>query len=84
MTRDDARTLFASALAQIAPDLDLDDLDADAPFQEEADIDSMDFLNLVTWIYEHAGIEIPESDYAKLSTLTEILGYLEAREAHVR
>jgi len=84
MTRDDARSLFAAALHRIAPDLDIDELDPDAPFQDEADVDSLDFLNLVTCIYEQAGIAIPESDYAKLSTLTDILAYLEAAPAASR
>ncbi len=77
MTRDDAHLLLVSALREIAPDVDVDALDPTAPFQEEADIDSMDFLNLVTGLHERTGIEIPESDYPKLSTVADILAYLE-------
>ncbi len=39
----------------------------------------MDFLNLVTRLHDDAGIDIPESDYPKLSTVTAIYGYLEAK-----
>ena len=83
MTRDDARTWLASALQQIAPDVALDAIDPDAPFQEEADIDSMDFLNLVVAIHEVSGIEIPERDYGRLATVTSILAYLEERSRSV-
>jgi acyl carrier protein len=79
MTHDDARTTLAAALHDVAPDVDLDAIDPDAPFQEEADIDSMDFLNLVSRLYDRAGVDIPEHDYPKLSTLSEFLAYLSER-----
>ena len=76
MTRDEAQAVLAAALRPIAPDVDLELLDADAPFQQEADIDSMDFLNLLIGVHERTGVEIPESDYSKLGSLNEILTYL--------
>lgn len=78
MTHPDARSTLAAALRDIAPDVDLGLLEGDAPFQEEADIDSMDFLNLMTRLHDVAGIDVPESDYPKLSTLNAILAYLDA------
>jgi acyl carrier protein len=79
MTRDDAHTLLATVLHGIAPEVDLDALDPDEPFQQEADIDSMDFLNLVIGLHDESGIDIPEDDYQKLSTLADILTYLQER-----
>jgi len=79
MTRDQAATALKSALREVAPDVDLDLLDPDAPFQEEADIDSMDFLNLVVCLHDGTGIDIPESDYPRLTTVSSMLAYLEAR-----
>ncbi len=79
MTHDQAHSVMVAALSEIAPDVDLDLLDPDAPFQEEADIDSMDFLNLITRLHDDTGVDIPDSDYPKLSSLTAIFSYLEAK-----
>jgi len=78
MTGEEAHSLLKSVLHEIAPDVDLEVLDPEAPFQEEADIDSMDFLNVITSLHEKAGIDVPNSDYPKLSTLNKIITYLEA------
>ena len=73
------RPRLRSALREVAPDVDLDLLDPDAPFQEEADIDSMDFLNVVICLHDGTGIDIPEADYPRLTTVSSVLDYLEAR-----
>ena len=76
MTSDEATALLAATLHQIAPEVDLGTVNPDLPFQEAADIDSMDFLNLVTAIHDRAGIEIPFRDFPKLSTLKLFVSYL--------
>jgi acyl carrier protein len=76
--RDDAHALLARLLHRIAPEVELDDLDPEALLQEEADLDSMDFLNLVTALSEESGIEVPERDYPALATLTGFEEYLVA------
>ena len=63
----------------IAPEVDLATLDPAADLREAIDIDSMDFLNLVTALHHRTGIEIPEIDYPKLVTLSGIVAYLEAK-----
>ena len=40
-----------SLLAHIAPEADVDGLVVDVPFQDAVDLDSVDFLNLVTAIW---------------------------------
>ena len=76
MNDHDARQLLRDLLHRIAPEADLDQLDPDASLQEELDIDSMDFLNLVTALYEEGGIDIPERDYPQLATLNGCVSYL--------
>ena len=76
MTNDEATALLATALHEIAPEVDLGTVDPDLPFQEVADIDSRDFLILVTAIHDRAGIEIPFRDYPKLATLKLFVAYL--------
>ena len=63
----------------IAPEVDLATVDPAADLREAFDIDSMDFLNLVTALHHRTGIEIPEIDYPKLVTLSGIVAYLEAK-----
>ena len=79
MTPADARKLLERLLHQIAPEADLGDVDFSAPLQEELDLDSMDFLNLVTAVHDETGLEIPESDYPKLSSAEGFIDYLTAR-----
>jgi acyl carrier protein len=50
-------------LGQVAPGEEIEALDADALLQEQLDLDSMDFLHLVTGISDEARIDIPERDY---------------------
>ena len=81
MTDDDARALLARALSGIAPEVDLDEVDADAPLQEAMDLDSMDFLNLVAALHEATGLELPERDYPRLSSVRGFVEYLTAAGA---
>ena len=73
-----ARQLLRDLLHRIAPETDLDEVDPDGSLQEELDIDSMDFLNLMTALYEEAGIDVPERDYPQLATLNGCVSYLSA------
>jgi acyl carrier protein len=63
-------------LSRLAPEIDFDAVDANKPIQREFDIDSMDFLNYVTAIHERLGVNVPESDYAKVATISGALVYL--------
>ena len=80
MTEKQLREVVLRALTQIAPDIDPTEIDPDAEFVEQLDIDSMDFLNIIVAINEQTGIEIPERDYAKVSTLNDAIGYLAAAQ----
>ena len=44
--------------------------------QDEIELDSMDFLNLVTALYEETGIDVPERDYPRLSTVDGFVAYV--------
>jgi acyl carrier protein len=79
VSTDDPRALLAQLLHRIAPEVDLDEVDPDAPLQESMDLDSMDFLNLVTALHEATGIEVPERDYPSLATITGFLDYVMER-----
>lgn len=78
MTPDETRTLLARLLRGVAPDVDLEAVDPAAPLQEEAELDSMDFLNLVTALYDETGIEVPERDYPQVATIDGFIDYVAA------
>jgi len=75
-TEQDLRALVIGVVCQIAPDVDPAAIDPDTDLAEQLDIDSMDFLNIVVEINSRTGIEIPERDYPKLSTLNGAVSYL--------
>jgi len=74
-----ARVAIVAALARIAPEVTVEDLDPSSDLREEADLDSVDLMNLVVALHEELGVEIPESDYDQLSTLDEMISYLTSR-----
>jgi len=79
MTEIDLWKLIKEELNNIAPEVDLATLDPAADLREAIDIDSIDFLNLVTALHRRTGIEVPEIDYPKLTTLSGAVAYLEAK-----
>ena len=83
MTRTEILAVIRDELARIAPDVDFDAVDPAADLRDEADIDSMDFLNLVTALHARLGVEIPEADNPKLVTLQGALDYLAGKLAAV-
>lgn len=66
-------------LAAVAPEADLDALPPDAGLRDELDLDSMDFLSFVIALHKALGVEIPEADYGKLTTLAGCVAYLDAK-----
>jgi len=82
-TEQDLRAVVISVLTNVAPDVDPTAIDPDAELLEQLDIDSMDFLNIVVEINSRTGIEIPERDYPKLSTLNDAVNYLAHAQAQV-
>lgn len=67
---------LAEELHRIAPDIDLAEIDREGDLREQFDIDSMDFLNLVTALHQRFGLPIPQSDYGRLATFSGALAYL--------
>lgn len=66
-------------LRRIAPDIDPEAIDPNASLREEYDIDSMDFLNLVTALGKRFQLSMPEADYPRLSTFVGIVAYLDEK-----
>lgn len=73
------RNILLEELGNVAPEADLGQLDPSADLREALDIDSMDFLNVITALHQRLGVDIPELDYPKLFTLDGAVGYLSAK-----
>jgi acyl carrier protein len=79
MTKGDVRTAFVEELLRVAPDLDPAAIGEDDHLQEDLELDSMDFLNLVTALHARLGVAVPEADYSCLATVRQATGYLGER-----
>jgi acyl carrier protein len=73
------RTVVVDTLRRIAPEVSPAELRADVPLRDQVDLDSMDWLNFLIALHGALGVDIPESDYAKLVTLDDLLGYLQSK-----
>ena len=79
LTREQVRAAILDTLCAIAPEVDPAGIAPDKPLREQVDLDSFDFLNVIIRLHEKLGIDIPESDYAELSTLDSAIEYLARR-----
>jgi acyl carrier protein len=71
-----ARDIVTNALADVAPELEVSELDPKASLRDGADLDSMDFLAFVAAISEAIGADIPEADYPHLDGLAKAEAYV--------
>lgn len=76
MNETEIKKTIINIFSKIAPEVDFDEVDAEEDLREQIDIDSMDFLNFVVALNEKIGIEIPEEDYGKLTSLNDIVRYV--------
>lgn len=79
MNDQELRKVVLMTLNDIAPEVDGEMLKDDAPLRNQVDLDSMDWLNFLIGLHEKLGVDIPESDYAGLISLENILKYLRVR-----
>ncbi|MFZ9136835.1 MAG: acyl carrier protein [Hylemonella sp.] len=79
MTREQLKTVALEVLRGIAPEVQAGDIEPMTPLRHQVDLDSMDWLNFLIGLHQRLGVNIPESDYAKLVTLDNVLDYLQAR-----
>ena len=76
MNDTEIRALALRVLQSIAPEIEEVDLRDDKPLRAQIDLDSMDWLNFLLGLHRELSIEIPESDYARLVTLADVVAYL--------
>jgi acyl carrier protein len=79
MTKDEIRAAVVAELTNVAPEVEPADVPNDTDLREALDIDSMDFLNVIIALHQRLGVDIPEVDYGKLTTLNDAVAYLSGR-----
>jgi acyl carrier protein len=79
MNTDEVRKGVLAELLRIAPELEEGEVAPAKRLRDQVDLDSMDWLNFLVALHERFRVEIPESDYAKLATLDQVVDYLAAR-----
>jgi acyl carrier protein len=76
MNEAEIRQAFLEELIKIAPDIDAASVGPDDHLQNDLEIDSMDFLNLIAALHKRLGVDIPEADYPRIATLRLAVAYL--------
>ena len=54
-------------------------LESTRALRTQVDLDSMDWLNFLISLHGRFGVNIPESDYAQLVLLNDVVDYLQSR-----
>lgn len=73
------RETVLRVLRTIAPEVDPASIDPKVDWRDQLDLDSVDLLNFLVRVHEALGVDIPEEDYPKLSSLERCVAYLAAR-----
>ena len=84
MTSDEIRRVVLDAITAVAPEVDPVTVRPGVSFRDQIDLDSVDFLNVILAIHARLGLDIPEADYAKFTTLDSAVAYLAAKVAPAR
>lgn len=79
MTQEQIQRAIIDAILTIAPDVEESQIIPDKNIQRSLEIDSFDFLKILTALNEVFGVEVPEADYAKVDTLEHMSEYFEQR-----
>lgn len=79
MNKEEIKDIIIEEILNIAPDVEEDEITMNDNIQTSLEIDSYDFLNILVALNERVGVEVPESDYAKVDTLSNMIEYFKNR-----
>lgn len=75
MTAEEIKQIIITQILEIAPEINKEDIDPDAHIQRSLEIDSFDFLRILTALKKEIGIAVPEADYGQVDTLNHMVDY---------
>jgi len=81
MTKDEIKQKIIEQIYEIAPELEGETIPENENLQRSLEIDSFDFLSLLTALNDELDVEVPESDYSDVDTLEHMAGYFAERLA---
>jgi len=76
MDREQLARRVLELLTEIAPDVDAATVIHGVDFRAQFDFDSMDTLNFAIALNRELGVEVPETEYARLASLDKCVEYL--------
>jgi len=79
MTKEEIKNKIIEQIYEIAPEHEGEEIPENENIQRSLEIDSFDFLNLLTALNEELGVEVPESDYSEVDTLEHMTDYFAQR-----
>jgi acyl carrier protein len=79
MTEEVIKQTIFQLLKHIAPDTEPSELKPDENIRETLNIDSFDVLQFIVALDKKLGIEIPEQDYGKTTTLQNLVSYIQGK-----
>ena len=79
MTRDEIKRTIIEQILEIAPEIEEEEIEPNENIQRSLEIDSFDFLKILTALNDQLGIEVPEADYGKVDTLENMANYFAER-----
>jgi acyl carrier protein len=79
VNREQLKQAIVDTLLSIAPEIDAGTLRADKPLRDQVDLDSADWLNFLVALHARIGVDIPDADAAKLTTLDKLIDYCERK-----
>lgn len=66
-------------LRSIAPEIKVDTIDLSKKLRQQIDLDSMDWLNFLLGLHKRFSVDIPESDYARLLCMNDVVDYIQEK-----
>lgn len=79
LTPERARAVTLQVLQEVAPEIDPRRISDEDDLTERLDLDSMDMRGVFAGLHRETGIEIPERDYGKMTSLHGFISYLTRR-----
>lgn len=79
MSVEKIKAVIIKNILEIAPEVEEDEIEPNENIQSSLEIDSFDFLKLLSAMNEEFGVEVCEADYSKVATLQSMTDYFEQR-----